>query len=272
MSEWKPRPIRELCSSIIDCVNKTAPVVEWPTPYKMIRTTNVRHGRVDVSNVRYVDRDTYERWVRRGEPQVGDIVLTREAPLGQVGMLRDAAGVFLGQRLVMYRVNPACADRNFLLYAMRESSVQSQIKAYGSGSTVEHMRVPDCGELVIRCPSVVQQRRIGAVLAAFDDLIAINKRRIELLEELARSFYREWFVRFRFPGHGSLAADAASSGGGPEGWAHVRIDEIATLNRRSIHPARKPDAWFELFSIPAFDSGALPSRELGASEACRAQP
>lgn len=201
VSEWKAVSIRELCSSIIDCVNKTAPVVEGPTPYKMIRTTNVRNGRVDVSNVRYVDEGTYMRWVRRGRPQVGDIVLTREAPLGEVGMLRDATGVFLGQRLVMYRADPARADQRFLLYAMREASVRSQIRAYGSGSTVEHMRVPDCGELLIRCPEVAEQRRIGALLAAFDDLIEINERRIELLEELARSLYREWFVRLRFPGH-----------------------------------------------------------------------
>jgi len=50
MSDWQDRPIRELCTSIIDCVNKTAPIVAGPTPYKMIRTTNVKNGRVDLAS------------------------------------------------------------------------------------------------------------------------------------------------------------------------------------------------------------------------------
>ena len=161
MSDWQDRPIRELCTSIIDCVNKTAPIVSGPTPYKMIRTTNVKNGRVDLANVRHVDEEVYRRWVRRGVPADGDIVLTREAPLGEVGMLHDPAGVFLGQRLVMYRADPELADRNFLFHAMRSPTVQAQIKAFGSRSTVEHMRVPDCGELLIRFSS-----RFGGELVA----------------------------------------------------------------------------------------------------------
>jgi type I restriction enzyme S subunit len=229
VTDWRVIPIRELCSSIIDCVNKTAPVVEGPTPYRMIRTTNVRYGRIDTAAVRYVDEATYRRWVRRGEPRVGDIVLTREAPLGEVGMLRDAAGIFLGQRLVMYRVDPTRADTRFLLYAMQGSSVQSQIKAYGSGSTVEHMRVPDCGELMISCPALTEQRRIGSILAAFDDLIEINERRIVLLEELARSIYREWFVRFRFRGDRHSGSSEPGVGRLPHQWTYAPLFDVAEV-------------------------------------------
>jgi len=230
MSPWLDRPIRELCTSIIDCVNKTAPIVSGPTPYKMIRTTNVKNGRVDLANVRHVDEEVYRRWVRRGVPADGDIVLTREAPLGEVGMLHDPAGVFLGQRLVMYRADPELADRNFLFHAMRSPTVQAQIKAFGSGSTVEHMRVPDCGELLISCPDVSTQRRIGAVLVAFDDLIEINERRIELLEDLARSLYREWFVRFRFPEHEAPGRTAQPVASMPQSWAVRLASDVFVIN------------------------------------------
>ncbi len=221
---WQVRPIHGRRVSIIDCVNKTAPVVAGPTPYKMIRTTNVKHGRVDLSQVRFVEEEVYLRWVRRGSPIDGDIILTREAPLGEVGMLRNPDRVFLGQRLVMYRVDPERADRNFVLYAMRSPHVQAQIRAFGSGSTVEHMRVPDCGELLIRCPDVAIQRRIGAVLGAFDALIEINERRIQLLEELARSLYIEWFGRFRTPGYGRRdpAVRSGPSAAGLEGLPSFR--------------------------------------------------
>ncbi len=93
---WKLYPIKDECECIIDCVNKTAPIVDFETPYKMIRTTNVRHGRVDTNNVRYVTKDIYITWIRRGAPQNGDLVLTREAPVGEVGIIEDAKGVFLG--------------------------------------------------------------------------------------------------------------------------------------------------------------------------------
>lgn len=238
MSKWREVPVRELCAAIIDCVNKTAPTAECTTPYRMIRTTNVRHGRIDLSRVRSVERSVYEQWVRRGRPEPGDILLTREAPLGEVGMLRDASGVFLGQRLVMYRADPNRTDRNFLLYAMRSPEVQAQMKAFGSGSTVEHMRVPDCGELRIRCPDLSVQRRIGSFLAAFDELIEINERRIELLEDLARSLYREWFVRFRFPGHPPQRSKRC---GVPAGWSKVTLSEVAEHIARGITPKYAED-------------------------------
>ncbi|MGG7056048.1 hypothetical protein, partial [Nitrosomonas sp. ANs5] len=63
---WKRVPIKDACESIIDCVNKTAPVVDYLTRFKMIRTTNVRNGRVDVRDVRYVTQETYLQWIRRG--------------------------------------------------------------------------------------------------------------------------------------------------------------------------------------------------------------
>src|SRR5690606_18135458 len=118
MTRWRDTPIEDLCELVVDCINKTAPVVDGPTPFKMIRTTNVRDGRVDTVNVRYVEKEAYRKWTRRGVPLAGDVILTREAPLGDVGLLRGSDTVFLGQRLVMYRANPEKANNRYLLYAL----------------------------------------------------------------------------------------------------------------------------------------------------------
>ena len=96
MSDWVDRPIRDLCIAIVDCVNKTAPSQTEPTPFKMLRTTNVRNGWVDTASVKYVDEATYAQWTRRMIPKRGDIILTREAPFGDLGMLRTDEQVFLG--------------------------------------------------------------------------------------------------------------------------------------------------------------------------------
>jgi type I restriction enzyme S subunit len=226
VSEWTISPIEDLCEAVVDCVNKTAPTVPGPTPYKMIRTTNVRFGRVDTSDVRYVDAATYEKWTRRIVPRRDDVILTREAPLGEVGIVRSDDQIFLGQRTVAYRADRSVSDPRFLAYALQGPEVQASLRSLGSGSTVEHLRVPDCVQIPITHPHVAAQRRIGDVLGSIDDLIENNRRRIVVLEEMAQTIYREWFVHFRYPGHESATMVDSPLGPIPEGWERVKTSDL----------------------------------------------
>lgn len=173
---WKRVPIKDVCESIIDCVNKTAPVVDYETPFKMIRTTNVRNGRVNTEDVRYVTEDTYLQWVRRGKPQVGDIIFTREAPVGEAGVLQDAEGIFLGQRTMMYRADTCLSDNYFLFYSLSSPFCQKQIEDFSNGGTVAHMRVPDCGEILINLPPFLEQKKIAQILSTWDKVISVTEK------------------------------------------------------------------------------------------------
>ena len=226
MSDWRLQPVSDLCSQIVDCVNKTAPISDAVTPFKMLRTTNVRDGWIDTSNARRVDEPTYERWTRRMRPQRGDVVLTREAPLGEVGMLRSDEPVFLGQRLVMYRADPTMCDPHFLLYSMLGPIVQAELRSLGSGATVEHLRVPDCEKLMIPCPDLAIQQRIGAVLNALDALIENSRRRAAVLKEMVGAIYREWFVHFHYPGHQNARLTDSSLGPIPNRWAVTTLGQV----------------------------------------------
>ena len=228
-ADWPRVSVEEVCESIVDCVNKTAPVIVEPTPYKMIRTTNVRDGWVDLTSVRCVTAATFEKWTRRQKPRRGDVILTREAPLGEVGLLRSDESVFLGQRLVAYRADPGKLDNRFLLYAMLGDDMQGQIRSMGSGATVEHMRVPDCEKVTLRLPPLGEQRRIASILSAYDDLIENNTRRIAILEEMARRIYEEWFIRFRFPGHEGVRMVESELGLVPEGWSVAPLGDVVKL-------------------------------------------
>jgi restriction endonuclease S subunit len=189
---WEVVEISKLCSDVVDCVNKTAPVVDYKTQYKMIRTTNVRHGRVDTENVRNVTKETYESWTRRLRPENGDLIFTREAPVGECGVLEDSRGVFLGQRTMMYRPNEQLTSSKFLMYSLTSNYGKQQLEDLSGGSTVAHMRVPDCSKILIKTPPIEEQNKIVIAINSIDDsiqkkeikLAAINSTKKALMQDL----------------------------------------------------------------------------------------
>jgi len=114
-------------------------------------------------------------------------------------------------------------DKRFVSYLLRTVAVDGSTASAVPGVNRNHLH-----KLPVRRPEATTQRRIAAVLAAFDELIEINERRIELLEDLARSLYREWFVHFRFPGHEDVELVDSELGPIPEGWEVVSLAEVVT--------------------------------------------
>lgn len=228
MKNWPLTPAIELCTFAVDCINKTAPSTLKKTPYKMIRTSNIRNGSINTSDVRYVTKETFERWTKRSRPAFGDVILTREAPVGEVGRVTftEEDNIFLGQRLFHYRPDPKKTDWNYFAYALKSKEVQDRIHGKSFGSTVPHIKVGDAENLLIPTPPLSEQRKIGHILSSYDDLITTNQRRIALLEEAAHLIYREWFVHLRFPGHDSIE----KKNGTPTGWTKKSLGDIAKLH------------------------------------------
>lgn len=253
-NSWERVNIKKVCSSIIDCVNKIAKKVDFVTPYKMLRTTNIKNGWVDLENVNYVTEEIYRKWTRRQVPTKGDVILTREAPLGEVGLLRSEDKVFLGQRLVAYRADPQKLDNKFLLYSFLSHDLISQVKSFGSGSTVEHMRVPDAEKLTLLLPSLDLQKKISSIIASYDDLIENNEKRIRILEEMCQRLYTEWFVKFKFPGHEKVKIVK----GIPKDWEYKRIDNIAAVIRGASYSSEQINddyGYFYLVNLKSFNRG-----------------
>lgn len=227
---WPAVKIDSVCELIVDCVNRTAPVVDYVTDYRMIRTSNVKGGNIDLSDVKFVTREVYERWTRRAPPRVGDVVLTREAPLGEAGMIKED-GLFLGQRLVMYRTDKTKLDNRFLLYLLLTEPMRQQISALGSGSTVEHMRVPDSKNLYVPLPPLPVQREIAHILGTLDDKIDLNRKMNATLEAMARALFKSWFVDFdpvraKAEGRDPAGMDAETAALFPDAFEDSPLGEI----------------------------------------------
>ncbi len=227
-------------------------------------------GGIDVTDRRCkrYSGPTDERFVlAEGDIVVAMTDLKQDAPiLGSTGVVPNGGKYLHNQRIgkVLIRDSDRL-HRGFVPWLLNSPSVREGVRATATGATVRHTAPTRICAIRAPIPSIDGQRRIAAVLSAFDELIEINERRIELLEDLARSLYREWFVHFRFPGHEDVELVDSELGPIPEGWEVRRLDKLATLHRRSTKPANEPETVFEHFSIPAFDSGALPALEPGGA-------
>lgn len=253
MNNWPRIPVSDLCTLIVDCVNKTAPCVDQETPYKMIRTTNIKNGRIDLTGCRSVSKDTFEKWTKRAKVLRGDILLTREAPMGEVGRVNFDGSVFLGQRVVQYRADPKKMTSEYLLYSFLSPDLQYQFRRHNSsGSTVSHIRVPDCLKFEIPLPALDEQIRISAVLSAIDTKIDCNNRINAELEAMAKTLYNYWFVQFDFPD--ANGKPYKSSGGKmiynttlkreiPDGWRDSNILALANLFGGGTPTKKNPAYW-----------------------------
>lgn len=251
-AEWPVVPVEQACELIVDCVNKTAPVVSYKTPYRMIRTTNIREGRINLDNCRFVDEAIYEKWTRRAKLEYGDVLLTREAPIGEVGFVDSPGGLFLGQRVMQYRANVQVLHPRFLHYVFLSPSLQHQFGSHeGSGSVVSHIRVGDCFKFKIPLPPLTVQRGIAELLGALDDRITLLRETNATLEAIAQALFKSWFVDFdpvraKAEGLQPQGMDAATAalfpdsfeepelGRVPKGWGISALKDVYEIN-----PSRK---------------------------------
>ena len=191
--KWELIRISEICDEVVDCINKTAPVVDCVTEYKMLRTTNVRNGYVDVENVKYVEQEVFDKWTRRSIPRRGDLLLTREAPVGEVGMIRSDEYVFLGQRLVSYRVNATKANATFLMYQMKTRYFQDVLGDSAKGSTVKHIPVPDCTEFPVYVPPIERQNQFAEFVKQVDKSKVAVQKALDETKLLFDSLMQQYF-------------------------------------------------------------------------------
>ena len=212
--------LKDICELIVDCPHVTDN--DEGFGYPLIRTPNVGKGMLLLENVHRVSKDVYDRRNRRAKPQPGDLILAREAPAGNVALIREGQEVCLGQRTVLIRPNKKLVVPEFLTYYLLAPYSQHRIKQSANGSTVEHVNMPNIRGLKTELPTLHVQKEIASILSNYDTLININTKRIKLLEESARELYKEWFVRMRFPGY----EQTKFVKGIPVGWDVKTIDEI----------------------------------------------
>jgi type I restriction enzyme S subunit len=174
------------------------------------------------------------------------------ANVGQLGWLANPATV--NQAICGLVADENKADWRYLFYALLQERAKLITKAQGAAQ--QNLNQDAIRNFELPVPNLPTQRKIAGILSAYDDLIENNLRRIKILEEMAQSLYREWFVHFRFPGHESAKFVDSSLGQISKGW---EVKKLETLYRTSSGgtPSRKNLEFYEEGTIDWVKTGEL---------------
>jgi type I restriction enzyme S subunit len=211
----------------------------------VINVRNLGYGTVRTAEIERVGFDVQER-LRGHLLAQGDVVFGRKGAVDRhILVTQKEAGWMQGSDCIRMRllegspISPA-----FLSKTLLTPSHKAWMEAQAShGATMASLNQAIIGRISVSVPELPRQRRIAAVLAAFDELIEINERRIELLEDLARSLYREWFVRFRFPGHEAVEFVDSQLGRVPSGWPVKPTREVLNPIGGGTPSKKRSDFW-----------------------------
>jgi type I restriction enzyme S subunit len=241
MSEWRERELGELVAAAGGYM-RTGPFgsqlhaheyTDDPFGIPVVMPKDMVHGRVDRRSVSRVDHQTAER-LKAHRLAAGDVVLARRGDVGRFAAVADdEVGWICGTgSMRVHAPDHEVLCSGFLRHAMSHPDVGKWLAGQAVGATMPNLNAEIVSRLPLPVPLVATQRRIAALLSAFDELIEINERRIELLEELAQSLYREWFVRFRFPGHENVEFVDSELGPIPKGWGVKPSSHVFVVNPR----------------------------------------
>lgn len=279
---WQIAPLEDCLESLIDYRGKSPTKSATGIPVlsaKVVKTTGL---------IRPIEQtiapEYYPKWMTRGLPKPGDVVMTTEAPMGEVIQLdAETARYALGQRIVCMRGKRGHLDNTFLRYLLTSPKQQDILASYATGTTVLGISQKALRSMPISFPAIEEQERIGALLSALDDKIELNRQMNETLEGMAQAVFQDWFVDFgpvrrkaagetdavaivggltpdtaRAAQLAALFPDAFGDDGLPVGWSERPLDSIAEfLNGLALqkHPAKPGEPDLPVIKIAELRNG-----------------
>ena len=275
VSEWRTKTI----GTIADVIGGSTPSTKDPNnfggdiPWLTPKDLSGPHNRFVARGSRNLTEQGLMSCSAKLVPS-GTVLLTTRAPIGYVAIAANDIATNQGLRSLVLR-DGDCSE--FLYYWLKCNI--AELERHASGSTFQELSGASLKRITIQLPPIPEQRAIAHILGTLDDKIELNRRMNETLEEMARAFFKSWFVDFdpvrakmegRDPGLPKHLANLfpdrlvdSELGKIPEGWEVKVFGDIVSQLRDNVNPLRYPDTIFNHFSIPAYDEGQTPKQELG---------
>lgn len=222
MSEWKKYILEDVIDRFIDYRGKTPTKTNSGIP--LITAKIIKSGKILTPN-EFIAIEDYDSWMTRGLPEIDDVVLTTEAPLGEVALIKDK-NVALAQRIITLRGKKDYVFNPFLKYYLQNDTGQHELQSRASGTTVFGIKASVLKKMPIELPDIEEQKAIAAVLSSLDDKVDLLQRQSKSLEAMAETLFRQWFV-----------AEAQ------EDWKKVTLDHVISVRGGTTPSTKEPEFW-----------------------------
>ena len=198
------------------------------TNYPYIRARDIKGGKIETDDLVYIDENVFKR-IQKYIIKSGDIAITIVgASVGDVAYAQEEVDGFnLTENAVRLTKFDSVVNGKYLFYLLNQEQYHDYMQTVAGGAAQPKLGIYKVEKIKVYLPAFETQRRIASILSAYDNLIENNNRRIRLLEQMAENIYKEWFVRFRFPGH----EKAEFENGLPKGWKIEKLGDFITFER-----------------------------------------
>jgi len=224
-SEWYEVEIGQLGKVVTGDTPSTEKPEFYGDKYPFITPSDLDFGSRTVQTERFLSEKGKEKLSSRLLPADAVCFTSIGATIGKMCMTTRQS--FTNQQINSIVVDKTQHDPRFVYYLLRHNT--EQIKMLAGGAATPIISKSKFAQAKVVVPPLPTQRKIAAILSAYDDLIENNTRRIKILEEMARLIYREWFVHFRFPGHEQVRMVDSELSPIPEGWEVKQLGDVIEL-------------------------------------------
>lgn len=198
-----------------------------PTEYKYIRARDIKNGKIDISDCAYID-DFVKAKIKKYIIEKNDIAITVVANIGDVGICdADADGANLTENAVrLTNFNSRIVFPKYLAYYLAQPFMKQYMEGLAIGAAQAKLGIYKVNNISVELPSVEEQEKIANIINKYDNLIENNNKRIKILEQMAENLYKEWFVRFRFPGHETTHLVPSNMGKIPSTFTLAKMQDV----------------------------------------------
>lgn len=229
MAAWNKGKIGDVCNVIPGYAFKSSDWQDEGIPVVKIKNITADNS-VDLTTTDCVPHRLLTQKLGKFVISDGDILVAMTgATAGKVGRVRTINPLLLNQRVA--KIAPFAADSKFIWAVVSSKEYQEKFFLLADGAAQPNMSGGQIEGVEIPLPPLQIQVRIAGILSAYDDLIENSQRRINILESMARALYREWFVRFRFPGYESVPRVPSPLGEIPQGWEVTRLGDLIEIRK-----------------------------------------
>ena len=227
MTTWKTQTIADLGKVITGKTPPSSKPEQFGDEFPFITPSDIQFGNKHTTTERFLSESGIEAHKRIQLPKKTVCVVCIGATIGKICTTEQLS--ISNQQINSIIVDYKKHDPDFVFYIA--SLLRNTLEAYASGAATPIVNKNAFSKIKLQVPDLPTQRKIAAILTAYDDLIETNKRRIALLEKMAEELYREWFVRMRFPGY----QNTRFVKGVPEGWTIRPIGELCSTVTDGSH-------------------------------------